>query len=278
ETTRAYVLEQLNASGALAEVSRCHAGYFLQILATVDDVRQSEPADEYQATFRRHADEIHAALEWAFSPAGDPAIGLAMTIAAIPLWFELFQIVAARTRLTQALSYAKPGSDQEMRLRIAIGHAIWYIGPDSGAIEPTFARALEIAERIGATDVRTQALWGLWASCRWRGDYRAALEMALRFADVAASTGDVGAMHLSDRILGFTDHSLGHQPTARELTQRALRHAHHLDASLGLGYQVETPVAMAAQLARILWLQGFPDQAMAAATDAITVARQIGHP
>ena len=101
--------------------------------------------------------------------------------------------------------------------------------------------------------------------------------MARRFADVAESTGDVGAMHLADRILGLTHHCLGHQPTAREITQRALRHAHHLDSSLGLGYQVETPVAMAAQLARILWLQGFPDQAMAAATDAMTAARKSGH-
>src|SRR5271170_1300550 len=118
ETTRAYALERLNASGALAEVARRHAGYFLGILATLDDVRQSQAADECLATFLRYADEIHAALEWAFSPAGDPAIGLAMTIAAIPLWFELFQIAVARTRLEQALSYAEPGSDQEMRVRI----------------------------------------------------------------------------------------------------------------------------------------------------------------
>jgi hypothetical protein len=164
-----------------------------------------------------------------------------------------------------------------MRLHIAIGHALWYIGPESAAIEPIFARALEIAERIGATAVRTQALWGMWASCRCRSDYPAALEMARRFADVAESTGDVGAMHLADRILGLTHHCLGDQPTARELTQRALSHAHHLDSSLGLGYQVETPVAMAAQLARILWLQGLPDQAMGAATDAITAARKSGH-
>jgi hypothetical protein len=101
--------------------------------------------------------------------------------------------------------------------------------------------------------------------------------VARRFAGVAEGTGDVGAMHLADRILGLTHHFLGHQPTAREFTQRALSLAHHLDSSLGLGYQVETPVAMAAQLARILWLQGFPDQAMGAAAAAITAARKSGH-
>jgi predicted ATPase/DNA-binding winged helix-turn-helix (wHTH) protein len=278
ETTRAYALDRLNASGELAEVARRHAEYFLKILATVDDVRQSRPADEHLPMFRGYADEIHAALEWAFSPAGDPAVGVGITIAAIPLWFELFQIFVARTRLEQALPYAEPGSDQEMRLHIATGHTLWYIGPENAAIEPLFARALEIAERIGAMAVRTQALWGLWASCRCRGDYPAALEMARLFADDAEGIGDVGAMHLADRILGLTHHYLGHQPIAHEITQRALRHAHHLDSSLGLGYQVETPVAMAAQLARILWLQGFPDRATAAATEAITAARKCGHP
>src|SRR5271156_2851388 len=103
---------------------------------------------------------------------------------------------------------------------------------------------------------------GCGPHCRCRADYPAALEMARRFADVAESTGDVGAVHLADRILGLTYHFLGHQPTAREFTQRALRHAHLLDSSLGLGYQVETPVAMAAQLGRILWVLGFADQAM----------------
>jgi predicted ATPase len=277
ETTRAYALDRLNASSAFVEVARRHARYFLGILGTVDELRQSQPVDKHLATFRDYADEIHAALEWAFSPAGDPAIGMAVTIAAVPLWFELFQIVVARTRLGQALSYAEPGSDQEMRLRVAIGHALWYGSPESATIEPIFSRALEIAEHIGATAVRTQALWGLWASCRCRAEYPAALRMARRFADVAESAGDVGATHLADRILGLTHHLLGHQPTAREFTQRALRHAHHLDSSLGLGYQVETPVAMAAQLGRILWLQGFPDQALLAATDAITAARKGGH-
>jgi hypothetical protein len=76
----------------------------------------------------------------------------------------------------------------------------------------------------------------------------------------------------------LTYHYLGDQPTARALTERALRNPHHLDSSLGLGYQVETKVAMAGQLRRILWLQGFADQARAASQDAVTVARKGEHP
>ena len=278
ETTRIYAIERLKETAALDDVARRHAEYFLALLATLDEERQAQPPDAHTALLRRHGDEIHAALDWAFSPTGDTGIGLALTLAAIPLWFELFQLVVAHARLEQALDHAAPDSEDEMRLRIAIGHALWYIGSGTAAIEPTFTRVLEIAEPIGATTAQTQALWGLWASCRGRGDYPAALTMARRFADAADRTGDVSAMHLADRILGLTNHFLGDQPIARSFTERALRHPEHLDSSLGLGYQVETPVAMAAQLARILWLQGFPDRAKLAATDAIEAARQSGHP
>ncbi len=278
ETTRAYVLDRLNEGGGLAEVARRHARYFLGLLGNVEQERRSHPRDECQAAFRRRADEIHVALEWAFSPAGDPEIGVALTIKAVPLWFELFQMRVARARLEQALLHVPADADQAMPLHIALGHTLWYTSPNDDAIDLTFTHALQIAERTGTTAVRIQALWGMWAARRGRGDYPAALEMGQRFADAANSACDGGAIHLADRILGLTHHYLGHQPIAREFTERALRNPHHLDSSLRLGYQVETPVAMAGQLARILWLQGFADQARAAAADAMMAARQGEHP
>jgi predicted ATPase/DNA-binding winged helix-turn-helix (wHTH) protein len=280
ETTRAYALQRLHESGALADVAHRHACFFLKVLAHVEETRQSRPADDYLPVFRRYTDEVHVALEWAFSPTGDPAIGLAITIAAVPLWFALFQMLVARARLEQALRYAERGSDDEIRLRIAMGHALWYthIGLDIDILEQNFTRVLEIADHLGAKDAQILALWGLWAARRGRRDYPAALERARRFANTAESHGNAGAIHLADRILGLTHHFLGNQPVGREFTERALRNPHHLDSSLGLGYQVETPVAMAAQLARIRWVEGFPDRAMALSAQALTAALEIGHP
>ena len=278
ETTRVYARDRLNESGALAAVARRHARYLLGLLGNFEAERRSQPSDAYHAVLRRRADEIHAGLEWAFSPAGDPEIGVTVTIAAVPLWFGLFQMSVARARLEQALLRVPADADQAMRLHIALGQTLWYTSPNNDLIDPTFTRALEIAERLGATAVRMQALWGMWAARRGRGDYPVALEMGRRFADAANSVSDRGAIHLADRILGLTHHYLGDQQIAREFTERALRNPHLLDASSGLGYQVETPVAMAGQLARILWLQGFADQARAAAADAVMTARKGEHP
>lgn len=274
ETTRVYGIDRLKESGAFDEVARRHAEYFLEALGTIDGERQSQPPHTFLAAFRVRADEVHVALEWAFSATGDPAIGLALTLAAVPLWFELSQMPAARGRVEQALPHAETGSDVEMRLCIALGHALWYSTLESDAIESAFVRAPEIAERIGATDAQTQALWGLWAARRSHGDYPAALEMAHRHAQAAANAADAGAILLGDGILGLTHHVIGHQAIAREFAERALGHPHHFEPTSGIGYQVETPVAIGALLARILWLLGFPDQAMEAATEATAAARE----
>jgi predicted ATPase/DNA-binding winged helix-turn-helix (wHTH) protein len=277
ETTRAYALDRLTESGALAKISRRHAAYFLQLLGNLEHEVQSLSPDQHLVTFRRRADEIHAALDWAFSRAGDPAIGVALTIAAVPLWFELSQLSVARGHIEQALPSAAAGSEQEMRLRIALGHALWYLGPGTDAVGLNFARALAIAERIGATAVKTRALWGLWAAHRGKGDYHTALQLALRYSDAAASAGDLGACHLADRIVALTYHLLGQQPQAQQWTERALQQPRELDPSSGMGYQVETPIAMPALLARILWIRGFPDQAAAAAAQSIAAAERSGH-
>jgi predicted ATPase/DNA-binding winged helix-turn-helix (wHTH) protein len=276
ETTRAYAFGRLAESGAFSGVARRHARYFLRVLGNLeDDVRTMSP-DQHLVTFLRRADEIHAALEWAFSADGEPTIGVALTIAAVPLWFELSRQSVARRYVEQALQHAETGSDQEMRLRIALGHSLWYLGPGTDAIGQNFTRALDIAERIGATAVQTRALWGLWAAHRGKDDYRAALVVALRYADTAARTGDRGASHLADRIVALTYHLLGHQQLAQEWTERTIVQPYHLDPASGMGYQVETPVAMRALLARILWIRGLPDQAMAAAAEAVKAAGNSG--
>ena len=258
----------------LADVAGSHAEYLLKVLGTeLNEAQRPKPQNEYLDALRRRADEIHATLDWAFSSGGDQAIGLTLTIAAAPLWFELSQMAVAGDRLQKALSFAEDGSEHEMRLRLALGQAHWYTG---AAPEPAFARVLEIAVRLGATAERTLALWGLWTARRGRGDYPAALGFARQYADAAADTGNAAFIHLADRILGLTHHVLGHQRAARDFTARALRQSRPLDPRSGIGYQVETAVAMRAQLARILWMMGFPDQATDAARDAVAAARDAG--
>jgi hypothetical protein len=125
--------------------------------------------------------------------------------------------------------------------------------------------------------VQIQALWGIWAARRSRNDYRAALDVAHRYAEAAAKAGNVGATHLGDRMLAITHHLMGGLAAARIFAERALGQSDHFDPASGIGFQVETPAAIGTVLARILWLSGLPDQAKAAAIEAVAAAEDGGN-
>jgi predicted ATPase/DNA-binding winged helix-turn-helix (wHTH) protein len=277
ETTRVYAAQKLAESGALNEIARRHAEYLLELLNKFDEAWKTTATSKYLVEFHRRAEDVRAALRWAFSPSGDVEIATTLTIASIPLWFGLSQIAQVRIWSEQALSSSGLEPRREMQIQMALGYAFWYLSPYIESVEPAFVRALEIAEQLGETSAQRQALWGLWAAHRGRGEHRVALDLASRFRAAAEDAGDLCDIHLGDRILALTHHLLGNQTIARQFAGDALRQPKNLNLGMRIGFQVETPIAMTTLMARILWLKGFPDQAMAAAQEAIDAAGRSGN-
>jgi hypothetical protein len=128
---------------------------------------------------------------------------------------------------------------------------------------------LVLAEQVGDAHVRLQALWGLRASRRARGLYREALTVAGTYEALARASGDDAAILLGDRILALTHHILGNQQTARRLAEHVLDVARRTGDALNIDFQLSPEIAATTILTRILWLQGFPDQAAAMLHEAI---------
>ena len=124
---------------------------------------------------------------------------------------------------------------------------------------------------------RLHALWGMWAVRRARGEYREALAFADNYATLARTAGDQADIVLGDRILGLTHHYLGNQAAARQALERVRTIVRQTGTATDTDFQLTSEVAVPALLARILWLQGFPDQAMAALHEAIDAARRADH-
>ena len=146
---------------------------------------------------------MRLAIDWAFSDNGELAVGLDITIATAPLWFQLSLMDEYRERLQKALEFVakEPTADlvREVRLRIALGHAVWYSANDADGMQDAFTRALEIAEEIDDRSAQLQSLWGMWAMLRSRGAYKRALEIAKRYEDVAIGFGDPQFISLANR-------------------------------------------------------------------------------
>jgi predicted ATPase len=89
DTTRTYALEKLEASGGMQAVASRHTKYYRDLVERAEDEEETLPAAEWLAHYGWHIDNVRAALDWAFSPRGDSAAGIALTAAAIPLWMHL---------------------------------------------------------------------------------------------------------------------------------------------------------------------------------------------
>ena len=95
------------------------------------------------------------------------------------------------------------------------------------------------------------------------GEFRAAFEFAQRFAGLVANSADTIDLMMADRILATTLHYLGDQTNARHHIERALAHLAALaEQPQIVRVRFDMRVSTHYFQARILWLQGFTDQAL----------------
>src|SRR5207247_3842184 len=76
DTTRLYAAEKLKSSGEFRQIARLHAEYYLAAFAPAEAESESRPQAEWLAIYGRYLDNVRAGLDWAFSPDGEPQIGV----------------------------------------------------------------------------------------------------------------------------------------------------------------------------------------------------------
>jgi hypothetical protein len=142
-----------------------------------------------------------------------------------------------------------------------------------------WTKALEIAESLGDAEYQLRSLWGLYVIHLGTGDSQLALEMAQRFRTLAAQQQRRNDELVGELLMGLVQHLMGDQASAR-------RHIEHMLANFvrsdqrsheAIRFNFDQRVAARICLARILWLQGFPDEAMRIAKDAVDEARETNH-
>src|SRR5262249_2539994 len=151
----------------------------------------------------------------------------------------------------------------ELQLRAALGSAILYATGSSPSATAAFNRTLELAEGLGSTVHHRRAFWGLWVGRINAAEYSSALGFAEAFCLFANCPGAPGAMVAGDRMMALAHHFLGNQTSARHHAERAMTWPAGPALPLRVShFQFEHRIAAQSELARILWLQGLPDQAV----------------
>jgi predicted ATPase len=283
ETTRAYALERLRESGEFGALARRHAEYQSTLCERTELEWGTRPPVDWLAVYGHQIDNVRLALDWAFSPSGDAGLGMTLAVAAVPLWLHLSLVPECRARVEQAIAHLGPQvpSDprRDMQLFLALGHT-FSNSRDIGSPDMNVAltKALELAENVDDTEYRLGAMFGLYAYRLNTGDYRGALALAETFRTVAAKTADPSDVLVGGRLIGVALHILGDQPAARR----------HVEPLVGadftttrrshiIRYQFDQRVTTHCYYTRILWLQGFADQAMHVAESIVDYAQTKDH-
>jgi predicted ATPase/DNA-binding winged helix-turn-helix (wHTH) protein len=282
DTTRAYAREKLSAARETERTARRHADHCGAQFTDLESAWEGRARCEWLAEKSRQVDEVRAALAWAFSDEGDLSLAVKLIVSSAPLWFHLTlpgEFLALAERAMAVIPDTPlAGSIAEMELRAAQGHALWHTQGPVQAMRDAFDRAMEIAQGWQDPALLMRAHWGLWAQTILAGDYAECAVFAHRFKAVGDAAASVTAPSTADRMLALHHHFIGEQTTARTLIESVLRTSTTLSNTTQANHaQVNGAVAAQALLMRILWVQGFADQALALAKTTATAALATDH-
>jgi predicted ATPase/DNA-binding winged helix-turn-helix (wHTH) protein len=281
DATRAYALGTKIDSAESSALAARHAHYYQRWLTQTEANGTQLSNSAERASKLAELGNVRAALKWSFGPGGDVAIGTALAAAAAPVFLALSLPSECHRwceRALTALDGTARGGAEEMRLQSALGLSLMFTHSSSERARQGLNRSLEIAEARGDAIEQLQLLAPLHMFHARLGDFKTALHYGYRVAAVSKPIEDPDAFALGHSLLGMSLHLTGQLADARVALDAALSRA-PLGSATNVSYLGFNGRSVAsAVLARTLWLQGFPDQALAWAHRNVQDAVSTDHP
>ena len=181
--------------------------------------------------------------------------------------------------LLQALPESPERTQQELTLRLALGAPLIAAkGHAASEVAALYSRARSLCHQAGETPHLFPVLWGLAINATVRGELRLAREVAERLRQLAQQSHDSSLMLEANFLYGSLLVWFGEAETGRV----------HLEQAVVLGsatsytshtflYGHEPACVTRFMLSEALWLLGYPDQALTASQDALTIAQASNH-
>jgi predicted ATPase len=145
-------------------------------------------------------------------------------------------------------------------------------------VRSALIRGLELAELLDEPYHQLRLLGGLSIFLIRTGDFSGALRVAQQSEVVAKALADPAAVAFAHWMLGVAHHNIGNQASARTYCETAVMHVPASRRINMIQFGCDHRIRALAALARTLWLQGYPEQAVKVAHQTIRVAEEFKHP
>ena len=280
DATRAYVLEFRIEDGERIDLAVRHAAYYRRWLEQTGIDWPDLTTGEERTPHFAAINNVRAALDWCFGPEGATDIGIGLAAAAAPVLLAMSLLPECHRwseRALFALDDAALGGLDEMRLKAALGVSLMFTRGGHDAARIALERSLYIAEHRGSALDQAHVLGPLNMFHLRTGNFAAALRFARRCLATATTLDDTITIALAHAILGISLHLRGDLAEARAELEAALDRGPSSQRTTTVYLGFEGKILAKVILARNLWLQGYPDQALNRARQAVADAVATDH-
>jgi predicted ATPase len=168
----------------------------------------------------------------------------------------------------------------ELTLQITLGPALIAIkGYAASEVEKVYTRARELCQQLGETPQLFSVLRGLWVFYLVSGELQTAYELGEQLLSLAQSVQDPALLLEAHWTLGNTLFLLGELlPAHGHLEQGIALYAPQQHCSHAVRYGQDPGVVSLGFAAWLLWLLGYPDQALKRNNETLALVQELSHP
>ncbi|WP_170317627.1 winged helix-turn-helix domain-containing protein [Paroceanicella profunda] len=277
EMTRHYGAEKLADAGRFDVAMRGLTEFLIGALEAAEAVRPFAGNAPHLAELLPN---LRIALAWCRTL--DPARGVALTVASVPLFLSLSLLHECLTHVCWGTAFLDdhPGLDERSRMQL---HATRVWPQMRSACRPeedvTAAHtALSLAKELGDVDYQLRALWALWVDAVNRSRPLQALRLAEDFRARAETSPDPVNQVVGLRLVGATLHWLGRFTESQDHLRRMLTgYAALASPASAIRFQFDQRVSAQVMVTRNLWIMGEESAALDLLDDTIRRASDAGH-
>ena len=216
-----------------------------------------------------------------------------LTEQAVHYWLRAGQQASKRSANLEAISHLTKGLEvlktlpetperiqQELKFHIALGAPLMATkGYAAAEVEQCYARAWELSQQVGESPELFPVLWGLWVFYETRAEYKTGRELGEQCLALARSIQDPALLLEAHSALGITLLWLGELALAQEHVEQGITlynpQQHRFLATL---YGFDPGVFCLSLAADVLWLLGYPNQALQRSHEALALTQELSHP
>jgi tetratricopeptide (TPR) repeat protein len=216
-----------------------------------------------------------------------------MAAQSMPYWQRAGQHAIERSANVEAISHLTRGLEvfktlphtperthQELTLQLALGGPLSMIkGFSAPEVERVYARAQELCQQVGDKSQRFAALGGLWEFYIGQARYHTVRELAEQCFMLAQDLRDSALLQEAHTMLGTTLLYLGELVSARTHLEQGIALYHPPQGrSWAFSRSTDRGVSCLSHTSWVLWMLGYPDQALTRSSEAHALARELSQP